>query len=86
MRISRRIQMSKRIFEFTCQNGHTFDAYVDSEIRTTLCKECDKLANRIISKPLVKLEGTTGAFPGAAMQWERKRNEKIQQEKRTASY
>jgi hypothetical protein len=77
--------MSKRIFEFTCQNGHIFEAYVDSEIRTTQCKGCDNLADRIISKPLVKLEGITGAFPGAAMQWERKRNEKIAQERRTAT-
>jgi hypothetical protein len=31
---------------------------------------------------MVKLEGVTGDFPGAAMQWERKRNEKIKAEQK----
>ena len=77
--------MSRRIFEFYCENGHLFEAYVDSETRTTPCLECANLAHRIISKPMVKLEGVTGAFPGAAMRWERKREEKMAQERRAAS-
>lgn len=85
MRILKGIQMSKRIFEFYCENGHTFESYVDSEIRTTPCLECATLAHRIISKPMVKLEGVTGAFPGAYMRWEQKREEKMKQEKRAAS-
>lgn len=77
--------MSKRIFEFVCEDGHISEVYIDATIRATYCKECDKLATRIISKPLVKLEGITGAFPGAAMQWERKRNEKMAQERSAAN-
>jgi len=69
--------MAKRIFEFVCKDGHLTEAYIDSELRTTKCKVCDQTADRIVSKPMVKLEGVTGDFPGAAMQWERKRNEKI---------
>jgi hypothetical protein len=34
---------------------------------------------------MVKLEGVTGSFPGAAMQWERKRNEKMAQERKSAA-
>lgn len=77
--------MSKRIFEFVCSKGHLFDKLVDSEIRTTDCKECGKSAERIISTPMVKLEGVTGDFPGAAMQWERKRAEKIKADQKASA-
>ena len=77
--------MTKRIYEFICGDDHISEAYIDSDFRTTDCKECGQPAIRIISKPMVKLEGVTGSFPGAAMQWERKRNEKIAQEKRSAA-
>jgi hypothetical protein len=77
--------MPKRIYEFICSNDHITEAYIDSELRTTECKVCDQPAIRIISKPLVKLEGVTGDFPGAAMQWERKRNEKMAQERKSAA-
>jgi len=72
--------MPKRFFEFVCEDGHISEALVEADTRQINCKECAKLAQRIISKPMVKLEGVTGDFPGAAMQWERKRNEKMQQE------
>jgi len=74
--------MTKRIYEFVCAEGHITEAYIDSELRTTTCKECDQAAIRIVSRPMVKLEGVTGDFPGAAMQWERKRNEKIKAEQK----
>ena len=77
--------MPKRIYEFVCGNDHITEAYIDSETRTTNCKVCDQSAIRIVSKPRVKLEGVTGDFPGAAMQWERKRNEKIKQEQKSAA-
>ena len=77
--------MPKRIYEFVCPSDHLTDAYIDSELRVTNCKVCGQPANRIVSTPMVKLEGVTGSFPGAAMQWERKRNEKIAQEKRSAA-
>jgi hypothetical protein len=34
---------------------------------------------------MVKLEGVTGDFPGASMQWERKRAEKIKAEQKGAA-
>lgn len=77
--------MPKRIYEFVCVEGHLFEKYIDTEIRSTECKECGNTANRIVSKPMVKLEGVTGDFPGAAMQWERKRNEKIKQEQKQSA-
>ena len=77
--------MVKRIYEFVCAEGHITEAYIDSELRTTTCKECAQAAIRIVSRPMVKLEGVTGDFPGAAMQWERKRNEKIKAEQKSAA-
>lgn len=74
--------MPKRIFEFVCENGHITEAFVDTDTRTTDCRECGKTAERIISRPMVKLEGVTGEFPGAAMQWERKRAEKLKVEQK----
>ena len=77
--------MPKRIYEFICSNDHLTEAYIDAEKRTTECTQCGQPAIRIVSKPMVKLEGVTGDFPGAAMQWERKRNEKIRQEQKSAA-
>ena len=67
--------MPKRIYEFICENDHITEAYIDSELRTNECKVCGQPAIRIVSKPMVKLEGVTGDFPGAAMQWEAKRKD-----------
>lgn len=77
--------MPKLFFEFVCEEGHLFDKLVDSESRTTDCRVCGKPAERIISTPMVKLEGVTGDFPGAAMQWERKRAEKIAADKKRSA-
>ena len=74
--------MAKRIYEFACAEGHITERFVDTETRTTDCSVCGKPAERIISQPMVKLEGVSGAFPGAAMSWERKRAEKIKQEQK----
>jgi hypothetical protein len=75
----------KRIYEFVCTEGHNSEAYVDEEYRTIRCRICDNTATRVVSKPLVKLEGVTGSFPGAYHKWERKRNEKIAQERKLSS-
>lgn len=77
--------MAKRFYEFCCPFNHISEAYIDSEVRTTECKECGEPAERIVSTPRISLEGTTGAFPGAAMQWERKHAEKLAQERKAAA-
>lgn len=72
----------RRFFDFQCDDGHTHEAFVDSETRVIQCPECGKDARRLISTPAVRLEGCTGDFPGEAMKWERKRAEKLQQERK----
>ena len=73
----------KRIFEFACNDYHITERLVDDSIRTVQCT-CGKDADRIVSAPTVKLEGITGAFPGAYDRWERVRAEKLKQEKKAA--
>lgn len=74
-----------RMFDFRCGNDHTHEAFVNDTVRERECPVCGQIAQRQISTPRVHLEGTTGAFPGAAMQWERKRAEKIAQERKQAA-
>jgi len=75
----------KRIFEFLCTNSHVTDQLVDDVIRTTSCRECGAEATRQISTPRINLEGITGAFPGAADKWVKKRAEKLKQEQKLAA-
>ena len=75
----------KRIFEFLCDNNHTTEHYIDESVRTCKCDVCSKDAIRIVSTPRVALEGITGAFPGAADAWVRKREEKLKQEQKKAA-
>lgn len=78
--------MSRRLFDFVCSEGHTTERFVDSEVRLSTC-DCGKASNRIVSAPNVRLEGITGAFPGAYDKWARVRAEKQKEErKKNASY
>ena len=75
----------KRMFEFICGNSHISDQLVDDAIRTAPCRECGAEAIRQISTPRIALEGITGAFPGAADKWVKKRAEKLKQEQKIAA-
>ena len=80
-----RCNMPRRIFEFVCNNGHRTEALVDTEVHVTPCKECGSEAMRVMSAPTMKLEGWTGSFPTAYDAWERKRSEKLAQERKQNS-
>lgn len=75
----------RRMFEFVCEEGHISEALVDEAIRELACRACGKQATRIVSAVNMKLEGISGDFPTAYAGWERKRSEKLAQE-RKASY
>jgi hypothetical protein len=77
--------MPRRMFEFVCGNNHRTEAFVDTEVHATPCKECGSEATRVISAPTTKLEGCTGDFPSAADSWVRKRSEKIAQERKASA-
>jgi hypothetical protein len=73
-----------RVFDFLCPNDHLSESFVNSITREINCPVCGQTALKQISTPRVSLEGTTGAFPGAAMQWERKRAEKLKSEQKAS--
>lgn len=79
--------MVKRIFEFVCtgEDNHLFEKFTDEENRTVICPHCDELSNRIVSTPRIALDGCSGDFPGATISWERKRAEKLKQERKSNS-
>ncbi len=74
-----------RVFEFLCPDGHLSEVFVDSFVRQHPCKECGKDAERIVSSGHVRLEGITGAFPGAADKWVRLRADKLKHERKQSA-
>lgn len=72
----------RRMFDFLCAEGHESEHFIDDSIRTVACPACGKDANRLVSSPQVKLEGITGAFPGAYDRWSNIRAEKLKQEQK----
>lgn len=76
----------KRLFEFLCTNKHTTERLIDDSIRAVICEDCGQNAVRIVSMPRINLEGCTGSFPGAYGTWERKRAEKLKQERKASYY
>jgi len=76
--------LMKRIYEFKCEIHGIFEEYVEYSQEHT-CPTCGQLSPKIISAPQIKLEGITGAFPGAAMSWEKKHIEKLAQERKKES-
>lgn len=60
-----------RVFDFECRNGHKHEHFVPNEANEVTCKDCGEVARKVVCAPAFKLEGWSGAFPGAAMKWER---------------
>jgi hypothetical protein len=77
--------MALRFFDFLCENSHKTEALVKDDVYTTSCKVCSAEAQRTVSAPMMKLEGITGSFPSAYDAWERKRAEKLVQERKQNS-
>ncbi len=75
--------MSLRMFEFVCANSHRTEALVKSETQEHICSVCGEVSKRVISAPSMKLEGITGSFPSAYDSWNRKRAEKLAQERKS---
>jgi hypothetical protein len=70
------------MFDFECASGHRHEQLVQPDMRNVMCPVCNKVATRLIAAPRVQLEGITGDFPGAAMQWEKRRESHMRKEQR----
>lgn len=66
----------RTIRDFLCVECDSLnERLVDSEIHTIECPDCGGRANEQLSMPTVKLDGTSGDFPGAYDRWARIREE-----------
>jgi hypothetical protein len=73
--------MGLRVYDFTCSAGHTVERFVSADIEEHEC-ECGAMGKRQLAAPRARLEGFTGAFPGAADAWERRRESHMRKEQR----
>ena len=73
----------KRYFDFQCAKGHITEKFIDDTVKVVQCPHCGNDAGRLISAPRIGLDPISGDFPGATMAWERKREEKIKQERKS---
>jgi putative FmdB family regulatory protein len=70
------------LYNFTCRDcKDTFEKYTEYT-QLAECPSCGGQADKIITAPTIKLEGITGAFPGAYAQFEKKHREKLAQERK----
>ena len=81
--------MGRFFHDFMCtgDEAHIFEDLVDlEETPNPPCKVCGEPSNRVlISAPRIKLDPCSGDFIGATMAWERKRAEKLKQERKQNS-
>jgi len=70
-----------RVREYECPLRHRHEHFTKGDGPATIeCPDCHETAVRVMSAPRAHLEGITGDFPGAAMQWETKRAQKMRQQ------
>lgn len=77
--------MARRMYEFKCIQSHITDKYVEEGTQEVTCDTCGLEAKRIMSVPMMKLEGCSGDYPTAADAWVRKRAEKQRIEQKANS-
>ena len=74
--------MPRRMFDFTCNNSHTTESFVDTDTKEISCSECGEVATRIISPTGIYLEPFSGQYTASYDRWTRVRAEKLAQEKK----
>jgi hypothetical protein len=82
--------MGLRVFDFKCEFcGQVTEEFVEADVAEIPCPardgshpRCGHSALRQIAAPRAQLEGLSGAFPGAAMAWERTRNSHMAKERK----
>ena len=71
--------MSRRMYDFQCEEEHITEGYVAYETTTISCS-CGKVANRIISPVRVSLDGTDPIYVAAYDRWAKRHEDKQKQE------
>lgn len=67
--------MSRRIFEFKCEDNHVTESLVQLDVQSLQCSVCGKEAHRMLSTPRIALNGWNMHFPTAADKWARNHEE-----------
>jgi len=68
------------IRDFTCPNDHTTEKYIESEVDSIECPECQETAKKIISPVKSVLDVVSGDYPGATSKWLKGREKQMQRE------
>lgn len=74
--------MPRRMYDFTCNNLHTTEAFVETDAKEIGCSKCGEMATRIISPSRIYLEPFSGDHPSSYDRWNRVRAEKLAQERK----
>jgi putative FmdB family regulatory protein len=53
------------LYDFLCKCGNKFEGLARIDDKTHLCERCGEKAIRLVSAPMIKLEGWSGHFPTA---------------------
>lgn len=77
--------MSRRLFDFKCENKHRTERFVDETVKTVECSECGAIADKIITGCGIYLEPFSGDHPSSYDRWNRVRAEKAALEKKRNS-
>lgn len=74
--------MPRRMYDFTCENSHTTEHFVDTNTKEVQCSECGEMATRILSPTGIYLEPFSGLHPTSYDRWNRVRAEKLALERK----
>lgn len=77
--------MPRRLYDFTCEGGHSQERLVSYEVAKVPCELCGKDAHRQISAPRISLDPISGDHPQATARWARQREEKRKLERKLNS-
>ena len=73
----------KVLNDYLCSNGHNKEYFVENDIKTVECRDCGVPAQKVRAVPNFQLPGNDAAgFPTAYDKWEKKREEKMAEERR----
>jgi len=76
----RNLNLSRRMYEFKCEQNHITERFIDEMEKTVNCDRCDGTATRIISPTGIYLEPFSGVYPSAYDRWTKVRAEKLKQD------
>jgi len=53
------------LYDFKCKCGNVFEGFAEISDKTHECERCGSKAVRLVSTPMINLEGYSGHFPTA---------------------